>query len=74
MIAVPTLQAGWAKDPRQTKAIGDRFLSGCEALLLPIPSAIMPHTHNYLFNPLHVDSTTARLFAETFNLDARLVR
>ena len=70
----PELESGWEMTPRVTKALGDNFLRSGSALLLPIPSAIMPHTENFLFNPMHVDSSAAMVTKELFSMDARLVR
>lgn len=42
-------------------------------LLLPAPSAIIPYTTNYLFNPLHTEANGARLEVERFPLDLRLI-
>lgn len=41
---------------------------------MPVPSAIMPHSQNYLFNPMHMDSTRAVLTGEIFKLDNRLLK
>lgn len=60
--------------PRVTKVLGDDFLRSGSALLLPVPSAIMPHTENFLFNPMHVDASAAMVTAELISMDARLVR
>ncbi|NBA93408.1 RES family NAD+ phosphorylase [Pseudomonas sp. R5(2019)] len=68
----PSLGTGWQSDTRYTKDVGDSFLKAGTALLLPIPSAIMPHSQNYLFNPMHMESVKAVLSAETFTLDRRL--
>ncbi|KPA90456.1 MULTISPECIES: RES family NAD+ phosphorylase [Pseudomonas] len=70
----PTLKAEWADDLRYTKKLGDTFLLSSPALLMPVPSVIMPHTQNYLFNPLHQESTKATLSSETFRLDNRLLK
>ncbi|MCY1185685.1 hypothetical protein D9M71_100960 [compost metagenome] len=59
---------------RYGKEVGDTFLKNAAALLMPVPSAIMPHTLNYLYNPLHIDSTHAVLTCEVFRLDRRLLR
>jgi RES domain-containing protein len=72
--AMPVLQKGWQVDAMITRSIGDAFLRANAALLLPVPSAIMPHSTNYLFNPLHPDAGHATVTAEVFSLDARLVR
>ncbi|MNC47069.1 hypothetical protein D3C75_961140 [compost metagenome] len=70
----PALKAQWAADISYTRGIGDSFLVQCPALLLPVPSAIMPHTLNYLFNPLHPGAGQAAIHAEPFNLDQRLIK
>ena len=49
------LEAGWQKNIELTRAIGDRWLSGFDTVLLAVPSAIVPHTQNYLINPAHPD-------------------
>lgn len=68
------LEAGWQSDIQETKGLGDGFLRAGTALLLPVPSAIMPHTENYLFNPMHPDSATAVITPEVFSLDHRLLK
>lgn len=70
----PLLKPNWAADLNHTKGLGDSFLKGCSALLLPVPSAIMPHSINYLFNPMHVDSARAALTGEPFKFDNRLFK
>ncbi|MBF4213241.1 RES domain-containing protein, partial [Pseudomonas donghuensis] len=42
------------------------------ALLLPVPSAIMPSTINYLFNPRHAQAQRAKIQVEDFTPDSRL--
>ncbi|MBF7142605.1 MULTISPECIES: RES family NAD+ phosphorylase [Pseudomonas] len=68
------LQPGWQSAPDVTRSIGDDFLRSNAALLLPVPSAVMPHTMNYLFNPLHPDAGSATVTAELFSLDSRLIK
>jgi RES domain-containing protein len=70
----PDLPLQWASDLSYTKALGDSFLTECPALLLPVPSAIMPHSLNYLFNPLHGDCAKVEIAAEPFTLDTRLIK
>lgn len=70
----PQLKTDWADDLRHTKGLGDGFLKTAAALLMPIPSAIMPHTQNYLYNPMHMDSAKAVLTGEIFKLDNRLLK
>jgi RES domain-containing protein len=70
----PQLKADWADDLRHTKGLGDAFLKTTAELLMPVPSAIMPHSQNYLFNPMHMDSARAVLTGEIFKLDNRLLK
>lgn len=68
----PELPEGWTADIPATRALGNRFLDECADLLLPVPSAIMPDTTHYLFNPRHPDAQAARVQASRFVLDPRL--
>lgn len=70
----PKMKSHWEADLHLTRRLGDTFLVQCPALLLPVPSAIMPHTVNYLFNPLHPGAAKAVINAEPFNLDHRLIK
>ncbi|AJE23921.1 RES family NAD+ phosphorylase [Azotobacter chroococcum] len=70
---LPPLPEHWKSDPEVTRAMGDRFLDGRSALLLPVPSAIIPCTTNYLFNPAHPEASGASIQAEKFPLDSRLI-
>lgn len=72
--ALPPLVTDWVGELSYTKGLGDAFLKASEALLMPVPSAIMPHSQNYLFNPMHMDSAKAILTGELFKLDSRLIK
>jgi RES domain-containing protein len=50
------LPRGWRKKQTATQALGDYWLERNSAALLEVPSAVVPHTSNYLFNPLHGDA------------------
>ncbi|AUZ60047.1 hypothetical protein PRJ_3447 [Pseudomonas sp. XWY-1] len=69
---LPALQPGWSAQPELTRTLGNRFLDDCSALLLPVPSAIMPSTTNYLFNPRHPQAQSAKIQVEDFTPDSRL--
>lgn len=69
----PDLADDWVGQIELTRTLGDRFLQEQGALILPVPSAIIPCTTNYLFNPNHADAATARISTEKFPLDTRLV-
>lgn len=69
---MPALQAGWSTDIELTRGIGNHFLDECNELLLPVPSAIIPSTVNYLFNPRHPEARGAIIQVEHFTPDTRL--
>jgi RES domain-containing protein len=48
-----TLPSEWVKRPELTQRLGTAWLQSGAGVLLRVPSAIVPHTSNYLFNPLH---------------------
>ncbi len=64
----------WEENVAHTRQIGDSWLSAGETLLLAVPSAIMPHTTNYLFNPVHPAASTAAPSIESLRLDSRLLK
>jgi len=47
------LPQDWKNRPELTQRIGTAWLAEGSGVLLRVPSAIVPHTSNYLFNPLH---------------------
>jgi RES domain-containing protein len=48
--------ARWKEDTALTQKLGDEWLVSLETPLARVPSAIMPYTWNYLFNPVHPNS------------------
>jgi RES domain-containing protein len=63
----------WKEHPAFTRAIGDAWLASRETPLARVPSAIAPHTWNYLLNPEHPDAKfvqIAEIIQERF--DTRL--
>jgi len=58
---------------RSLKSIGDRFVALGEALVLQVPSAVVPGDYNYLINPHHVAFDEVRVVGmEDFRFDPRL--
>jgi RES domain-containing protein len=55
-VAPGDLPGDWQSRFEITRDLGTRWLQKNEALLLRIPSAIVPQTANFLFNPLHPDA------------------
>lgn len=72
--SVGDLPTQWENQHSTTQGIGDAWLAAGNSLLLSVPSAIMPHTKNALFNPLHPDAAQAVLTVETLRLDHRLLK
>lgn len=71
----PPTGAQWRGDPEMTRRIGDAWLASLETPVARVPSAIMPHTWNYLLNPEHPDARRmqiAEVIKERF--DNRLFR
>jgi RES domain-containing protein len=72
----PELPSGWQANQPTTRRIGNQWLDAGDALLLPVPSAILPESRNYLINPLHPQA--ARTLVETdhgpFWVDPRFIR
>ena len=50
------LPEGWQWRFEITRNLGTDWLRKKEAVLLKLPSAIVPQTTNFLFNPLHPDA------------------
>jgi RES domain-containing protein len=53
--------ADWKERPEFTRAIGDAWLESASTPLARVPSAIMPHTWNYLLNPAHPDAPQVKI-------------
>ncbi len=56
--ATPNLPTGWQANERTSRAVGDAWLAGATALLLPVPSAVVPHSINYIVNAAHPQAAT----------------
>jgi RES domain-containing protein len=70
-----TLDKAWREDTEYTRSIGDEWLSTGSAALLKVPSAIVPRSYNYLFNPRHPQSRKARIKSATAHpYDRRLLQ
>lgn len=55
------LPEGWEDDVTRTRAIGDEWLMKGATALLRVPSAVVPRSFNYLFNPRHPDAALAKV-------------
>jgi RES domain-containing protein len=75
-VAAEKLPAMWRgfPAPLELAEVGDDFVRRGESCVLVVPSALAPHDHNWLINPLHVGfSKVAVLEAEPLSYDSRMV-
>src|SRR5260370_12139286 len=71
-IAEADLPERWQGLHDTTRNLGTDWLRRNEAALLRIPSAIVPQTANFLYNPLHPDSARFQIVEElTYPFDLR---
>lgn len=63
----------WHQRQQLTRSLGSQWLREGSTLLLSVPTAIVPHNCNYLFNPHHPEASLAKLSVEQFPVDPRLV-
>ena len=69
------LPEDWVQDTALTRQLGDEWLIRQRSALLKVPSAVVPKSYNYLFNPKHGDARKARIVSVTQQpYDARLLR
>ena len=74
-IELKKLKNGWQDHIEYTRSIGEDFLRMNEALVLQVPSAIVPQEHNFLINPLHKDFKKVKIvYSELLELDKRLLQ
>jgi RES domain-containing protein len=60
-IAEESLIGDWRSDDSATRIAGDRWLREKRTALLRVPSAVVPHTVNWLLNPVHPDAAKATI-------------
>lgn len=69
------LDGNWQILTGMTRAIGDKWLSELSSALLAVPSAIVPHTKNYLINPVHRDAKKIKVKSHgSYPFDFRLFK
>ena len=67
------LDTNWREILKLTRAVGDNWLREAGSALLSVPSAIVPHTQNYLINPSHRDTKKIKIHSHgNFPFDFRL--
>lgn len=75
-VRVADLPAGWERVPESApcREAGDAWLRAGRALLLRVPSALIPEEENVLLDPRHAGARRVRVLAErAFAFDARLM-
>jgi RES domain-containing protein len=73
IVAAGDLQKDWQTQLKVTRELGTQWLRKNEGVLLQVPSAIVPQTANFLFNPLHPDAVRFRIVeALTYPFDTRI--
>jgi len=67
------LPQNWRTNLEATRDLGTAWLRKKDGVLLQVPSAIVPETANFLFNPIHVEAAKFRI-ADVFEypFDIRL--
>ncbi|WP_139113494.1 MULTISPECIES: RES family NAD+ phosphorylase [unclassified Pseudomonas] len=75
MGAPPALPVGWQANEPTSQSVGNRWLDEGVELLLPVPSALLPHATNYLINAAHPQAQThLSEMLERFWFDKRYLR
>ena len=64
----------WREQKDVTQQLGSAWLAPVDSALMRVPSAIMPHTHNWLLNPRHPQAESFSLVVETLKLDSRIFK
>lgn len=64
----------WFDHQDVTRRIGTDWLTERRTAFMKVPSAIMPHTQNWLLNPAHLLAAEITLTVETLQLDRRLFK
>ncbi len=68
------LPEAWQSDSDSTRSAGDEWLASLSSALLKIPSALIPHSYNYLLNPRHELAKNAKIVnAQSHPYDNRLI-
>lgn len=74
-VNLDALSANWREYSNNItcRDIGDSWISKCEAVILKVPSAIIPEESNYLLNPNHSDFKLIKVKnIENFKFDQRI--
>ena len=67
------MNSNWQSDIKYSQTLGNRFIASCSALLLKVPSAIIPQENNILINPRHQQFSQVKIKdILSFGFDLRL--
>jgi RES domain-containing protein len=67
------LRRSWEEDLAYTQWMGDEILKANNALVLKVPSAIVPEENNYIINTRHSDFKKVKIMHSSgFDFDKRL--
>lgn len=61
----PASHEDWRERPQLTRSLGSAWLASGESPLAIVPSAIVPHTWNFLLNPKHPDAGKLKIVSAT---------
>ena len=68
------LPEAWQDDSDSTRIAGDEWLASLSSALLKVPSALIPHSSNYLLNPRHELAKNAKIVnSQSHPYDNRLI-
>jgi|SRR5579863_5457990 len=71
VVGMQDLPPDWRTSVEVTRDLGTAWLRKNQGVLLQVPSAIVPETDNFLFNPMHPDAAKFRItdvFSYPFDL------
>lgn len=69
------LGTDWATNEALTQNYGDLWLEQGSCPLLKVPSVVMPHSNNYIYNPAHDDAAGVTILdVSDYKYDNRLVK
>ena len=69
------LSADWATIEALTQNYGDLWLEQGSCPLLKVPSVVIPHSNNYIYNPAHRDAAGVTIMnVSDYQYDDRLVK
>ena len=73
-ISYKKIKENWQQEFEYTQWIGDQFIQNNQALVLKVPSVVVPRENNFLLNPLHAGFKKVKIISsELLELDKRLM-